>query len=117
MLSTSISNTAHDLIEHASQRGDAALQAGIDTAHHAVNGLSGLSGSARQLQADAAALRQRGLEALHDGTQAVRERAHWAGERSVSYIRHEPVKSVMVAAAAGATLMLLLSLMGSRSGR
>jgi ElaB/YqjD/DUF883 family membrane-anchored ribosome-binding protein len=79
--------------------------------------VTGLSDSARQLQADAALLRQRSLDALRDGRQLVRNRAQWAGERSVGYIRDEPVKSVLVAAAAGAALMALLSLLGSRSGR
>lgn len=114
MFQTSNSNTAHALINEAAERGDAALQAGVDTAHQAINGLSE---SARRLQDDAAALRQRSIEALRDGTRLVRDRAHWAGDRSVSYIRHEPVKSVLVAAAAGAALMALFSLMGSRSGR
>jgi ElaB/YqjD/DUF883 family membrane-anchored ribosome-binding protein len=114
MFQTSRSNTAQDLINEAAERGEAALQAGVDTAQLAVNGLSE---SAHRLQADAAALRERSIDALRDGTRLVRDRAQWAGDRSVSYIRHEPVKSVLVAAAAGAALMALFSLIGSRSGR
>ncbi|HOB93573.1 MAG TPA: hypothetical protein PK306_02910 [Aquabacterium sp.] len=114
MSSTSASHAAHALIDRAGQRGDAILHDGVDTAHQAVGGLSE---SARQLQADAARLRQRSLDAMREGSELVRERARRAGERSVGYIRDEPVKSVLVAAAAGAALMALFSLVGGRAGR
>lgn len=109
-------NTMHaasNLIDRATQRSDAAIQAGADAAHHA---LDGLSQSARQLQADAGHLSQRGLDALRDSTRRMRDSAHRAGERTVGYIHDEPVKSVLIAAAAGAALMVLLGLT-SRSRR
>lgn len=106
--------STHDLIDRAGQRGDALLHNGVDAAHQAV---SGLSESARRLQADAALLRQHSLDALRDGSQRVRQHAQRAGERSVGYIRDEPLKSVLVAAAAGAGLMALFSLMGRRNRR
>jgi ElaB/YqjD/DUF883 family membrane-anchored ribosome-binding protein len=87
----------------------AATQAGTDAAHHA---LDGLSQSARQWQADAGHLSQRGLDALRNGTREVRQGAQRAGERTVGYIQEEPVKSVLIAAAAGAALMLVLGLTG-----
>ena len=67
------------------------------------------------------ALTHRGVEAVregvHDGVQQVRSKAHNLGDHAVSYIKDEPVKSVLIAAAAGATLMGLLSLMIRGAGR
>jgi ElaB/YqjD/DUF883 family membrane-anchored ribosome-binding protein len=106
-------NAANNLIDRAAQRSDAAIQAGAEAAHQAVDGLSQ---SARQLQADAGHLSQRGLDALRDSSRQVRESAQRAGERTVGYIQHEPVKSMLLAAATGAALMALLGLM-SRTPR
>ncbi len=107
-------NTANHMIDRAAQRSDAAIQAGTEAAHQA---LDGLSQSARQLQAEAGHLSQRGLDALRDSTRLVRERAHEAGERTVGYIQHEPVKAMLMAAATGAALMALIGMMGGRSNR
>ncbi|GCL61814.1 hypothetical protein AQPW35_08950 [Rubrivivax pictus] len=101
--------SAANMIDRATQRSDAAIQAGTEAAHQA---LEGLSQSARQLQADAGHLSQRGLDALRDGTRDLRISARRAGERTVGYIHDEPVKSMLFAAAAGAAVMALLSLAG-----
>lgn len=107
-------NASGNLIDRAAQRSDAAIQAGAEAAH---NALDGLSQSARQLQADAGHLSQLGLDALRDSSRLVRERSRQAGERAVGYIQDEPVKSILLAAAAGAALMAIVSLMGGRSAR
>ena len=59
----------------------------------------------------------------HDGMEAVRERAHLLREKSMhakdvttTYIQHEPVKSVLMAAAVGAALMGLVALFSRHSG-
>ncbi len=65
----------------------------------------------------AEALTHRGVEAVRDGVQQVRSKAHNLGDHTVSYIKDEPVKSVLIAAAAGATLMGLLSLIVRGAGR
>ena len=71
--------------------------------------------------AQADALAQRGLEAVRDGSQRLRESgqrlrdsARHASEGTVQYIQAEPLKSVLIAAATGAALMALVSLV-SRS--
>jgi len=43
----------------------------------------------------------------------VRERAHTIGDATTRYVREEPVKAVLIAAATGAALMALLSLVNS----
>lgn len=61
-------------------------------------------------QAEAAA--RRGMAAVRDSSQQLRERAVQASDHTVAYIKDEPVKSMLIAAATGAALMGLISLMG-----
>ena len=61
-------------------------------------------------QAEAAA--RRGMEAMRDGSQQLRERAQRATDQTVAYVKDEPIKSMLIAAATGAVLMALVSLMG-----
>ena len=63
-------------------------------------------------------LSHRGAEAIREGAAQVREKAHNIGEHAVGYIQEKPVQSVLIAAATGATLMALLSLIarGARRG-
>ncbi|MBP6903492.1 MAG: hypothetical protein KBC73_25630 [Burkholderiaceae bacterium] len=73
-----------------------------------------------QRAADTAAqvetLAQRGIERVREAGQAVGERAARAGDRTVDYIRDEPVKSVLIAAAAGAGLAALVAVLAGRRG-
>ena len=65
-------------------------------------------------QAQAAA--QRGIEAVRDTSQQLRERAMRASDSAVGYVKDEPIKAMLIAAATGAVLMGLVALM-SRSSR
>lgn len=58
----------------------------------------------------AGALLERGAEAVRDGSRQLRESAASATDRTVDYIRDEPVKAVLIAAAGGAALMALAQL-------
>ncbi len=68
-----------------------------------------------RLAAQAEAAAKRSLDAVRDGASSVREHAHSVGDATVRYVRDEPVKSILIAAAAGAALMALLSVI--QSGR
>lgn len=57
------------------------------------------------------ALTQRGVDAMRDGSQQLRDKALHASERAVGYVKDEPVKAMLIAAATGAALMALLGLM------
>lgn len=57
---------------------------------------------------------RRSAEALLDGSHQVREKALVASDRTIAYIRDEPVKAVLIAAAAGAAMVALANLL-SRS--
>ena len=69
----------------------------------------------------ASEISHRGAEAVKDslreGIHQVREKAQSVGEQTVCYIQEKPVKSVLIAAATGAALMGLMSLMVRGAGR
>ena len=61
---------------------------------------------------------QDGLDAARSGSLRLQASARHAREDTSAYIRHEPLKAVLIAAAAGATLMALVQWARSpRSGR
>lgn len=86
------------------------LADGAERALHSVR--ERVAPSAERWAAQAEDLAHRGMEAVRDQTGQLRERARVAGDRGLQYVKDEPVKAVLIAAAAGALLALLL---GSRS--
>ena len=118
-------NAATDTLRPAA---DQALQAAVQGIERSAQGaLDGLAGGVKQMQDlatpaihrvsdQAQALAQRGLDAVHDGSQQLRDKARqWSGSAS-GYVQQDPLKAVLIAAATGAALMALLSLM-HRPGR
>ena len=78
-----------------------------DQAAPVINRLSDQAGTAAR----------RGLDAVRDTSAQVRETALKASDTTVAYIKDEPLKAILIAAATGAALMALVSLLGrSRSG-
>jgi len=67
--------------------------------------------------AQAVGAAQRGVAAMRNGSQQMLDHAHHASDSTVSYIRDEPVKSMLIAAATGAALMALVGLMTRPSTR
>jgi ElaB/YqjD/DUF883 family membrane-anchored ribosome-binding protein len=61
-------------------------------------------------------LTQRGIDRARKVSATVREQAGQATERTVGYIQEQPVKSVLIAAAAGAALTLLAGALSRRRG-
>ena len=80
-------------------------------ADHALDSLSNKLHSAKE---DANNLGQRGINAVREGTQQLRDTAHRDSDQTLHYVKDEPVKSLLIAAATGAALVALLSMM-SRS--
>lgn len=60
-------------------------------------------------QAEAAA--RRGLDAVRDTSQQLRERAVQAQDMTVAYVKDEPIKAMLIAAATGALLMGIITMM------
>jgi len=56
------------------------------------------------------AMTRHGLDNVRETAHQLRLKAEHASENTVEYIRHEPVKSVLIAAATGAALMALINL-------
>ena len=62
-------------------------------------------------------LAHRGLDNVRETSHQLRVKAEHASDNTVNYIRHEPVKSVIIAAATGAALMALISLVSHARSR
>ena len=60
-------------------------------------------------------LAHRGLDAVVQRSQALVQSGQDAQDATVAYIHREPVKSVLIAAAAGATLMAVVTLLARRN--
>lgn len=59
----------------------------------------------------AAALAQRGLDAVRNSSEQLRNKAVQASDTTAMYIKNDPIKAVLIAAATGAVLMALVSLL------
>lgn len=100
-------------------------QAKQSTASLANDGIGSLSDTLKDIREQAtpmlnrtteqaSELVQRGVDSVLDTSHQLKEKALRASHNSVNYIKDEPVKSMLIAAATGAALMALVSLV-SRS--
>ncbi len=113
-------NTGDNLVDQAAT----AANQGISATHNALDGLAGSVKSLRDQASprldgateQASAMLHRGIDAVRDSSHQVRVKAHQASETTTHYIQQEPVKAVLIAAATGAALMALVSLL-TRSRR
>ncbi len=60
-------------------------------------------------QAEAAA--RRGIDAVRDTSQQLRDKAAQASDMTVAYVKDEPIKAMLIAAATGALLMGIITMM------
>jgi ElaB/YqjD/DUF883 family membrane-anchored ribosome-binding protein len=65
----------------------------------------------------ASAMAHRSVDAMRDSSVHVRETAKRMSDETVNYIKADPVKSMLMAAATGAVLMAMVSLMSSTRNR
>ena len=63
----------------------------------------------RRLATQAETLARRSMDAVRDGSQQLREQATEMTDRTTRYVKDEPLKAVLIAAAAGAALMAVLT--------
>lgn len=124
MNETSIKTHSPNIVD---QMADSTSQAIQKTQKLTEQALGGLDNSVQALREQAAPkydeVAQRASELAHQGAQTVRdtgrklrESAVSAQEGTVEYVREEPIKAMLIAAAAGALLMALASLL-ARSDR
>jgi ElaB/YqjD/DUF883 family membrane-anchored ribosome-binding protein len=72
---------------------------------------------AAKLAQQALSAPHRAIEAAGDASRQMLARANRASDRTVAYIRDEPVRSMLVAAATGAALATILGLLMRWRGR
>ena len=116
-------NQSNRLADLAAQSADSAIKATQRVANQTLDGMADSVQDLRQQAApllnrgaeQAGALAQRSVDALRDGAQQLRDKALRASDSTVNYVKEEPVKAMLIAAATGAALMALVNLMsGSR---
>jgi len=111
----SLADQAAGKSEQAIETARRAADGALDALHDKVDALRDMiPGAFSRAAARADEMTRRGIERARQTGSDVRERVGYAGDRSVAYIKDEPVKSILMAAAAGAALAALIGLL-SRS--
>ena len=119
-----LAQDASNFAEHAADSATSAIRSTQNVANAALDSLSDKVESVRdqasplinRLSAKAEAAASRGAEVVRETSAQLREKALRAQDTTVGYIKDEPVKSMLIAAATGAALMALISL-ASRPSR
>lgn len=114
-------NAAH-LVDQAALQAEHAIASTRRLANEAMDGLAGsvedlrntASPALSRVAEQAGALTQSSVDAVLNGSHRLADRARQAGDGTVRYIQHEPVKSMLMAAATGAALMALVNLVAGR---
>ena len=89
----------------------------LDNLSSSVSDLQGRAGPMLdRVSSQAETLARQGMDAVRDSTAQMRDRALRASDTTAGYIKDEPFKSILIAAATGAALMALIGLM-TRSDR
>jgi ElaB/YqjD/DUF883 family membrane-anchored ribosome-binding protein len=107
------------------QSADQAVKSTQRVANEALDTLSGTLQDVRNQAAplltrttgQASALAMQSMDAIVEGSKQLRLKAGRASDSTVNYIKEEPVKAMLIAAAAGAALMALVSLVGRLRNR
>ena len=123
-LTTTLPHAAGQGIESLAQRADSAIESTRSAANGALDslqsGVSTLRDTAPSALARAAAqvddLTRRGIEGARAASSQVRHQLAAVNDRTCGYVRDEPMKSVLIAAATGAAAAALIGwLVRSRS--
>jgi len=106
-----IADSAAQSAEHALDSTRRVANEMLDSLSGSVEDIRNQAVPAMNRAADhASSLAHRGMDAVRETSRHWREEAQHASDRTVNYIREEPVKSMLIAASAGAVLMALASL-------
>jgi ElaB/YqjD/DUF883 family membrane-anchored ribosome-binding protein len=118
----SLAQQGQDVADKAANSAQGAIHTTQQAADKALDNLSTRVEDARgqaapllsKVTAQAEAAARRGIDAVRDTSQQLREKATQATDTTVAYIKDEPIKAMLIAAATGALLMGIVSLL-SRS--
>jgi ElaB/YqjD/DUF883 family membrane-anchored ribosome-binding protein len=113
---STLAHEAEQAAEHSLRSIQRTTQQSLDRMADELDDVREQTGKAiKQMTREAESLRHRGMDAVREGSHQLRERSAHMRDATTHYIQHEPVKSVLMAAAVGAALMGLVALF-SRSG-
>ena len=96
--------------QRVAQQGMDRMTAGLDDAR------AQTTTALNQLAHDTESLAHRGMEAVRNGSHQLQEKSAHMRDATTSYIQHEPIKSMLMAAAVGAALMGLVALFSRHGG-
>ncbi|MDC8785182.1 hypothetical protein [Roseateles koreensis] len=117
MFETHKPTSAASKLDHSSQSGEQAFQATKELTQEAFNDLAE---GAQELQQEAGAqissMAKQTMDSVRDQSRRIREQAARLSVSTTHYIRDEPIKSVLMAAASGAVLMALIRMMSRSRG-
>ena len=107
------------LVDQAAQSADHAIKSTQRVANDALDSLADSVHDLRQqaepllhrASGQVSALAQRGVDSVRETSQQLRDKAQHASATTVNYVKHEPIKAILIAAATGAALMALISLL------
>ena len=119
------SDAATSVVDAAAQGADQAIRSSQRLANQTLDQLAAQVESARTsagpalegIAHDANSLARRGTDALRQRSDQLRDQALHARDSARGYIQHEPLKAVLIAAATGAALVALGTLLTHRSHR
>jgi ElaB/YqjD/DUF883 family membrane-anchored ribosome-binding protein len=125
MFSNKFLDQSEGLVDHAVESADHAIKS---TQHVANVALESLSDSVHDLRKQAAplvhnvgeragALLQSGVNGVRETSEHLRDTALRASDGTVKYIKEDPIKAILIAAATGAALMALIGLVSRGHSR
>jgi ElaB/YqjD/DUF883 family membrane-anchored ribosome-binding protein len=111
---SSTTKQAQDIADSAAHTAQSAIRSTQKAADDALDTLSTKVEEARDQAAPLLSRVSTQAEAVRDTSQQLRERALRVSDSAVGYVKDEPIKAMLIAAATGALLMGIVALM-SRS--
>ncbi len=113
------------IVDSAANTADQAIRSSQRVANETLNQLADGVDSVRaqavpvlnRIAVDAEQFTRRSVDKVREGSQQLRGQAVRATATTMGYIKKEPVKSVLIAAAVGAVLMALVTLAGRAGSR
>lgn len=116
------STAMNQMADRAARKAEQALDSTQQTANNTLESLKdsvaqardSVPGAINRAAEQVQDLARRGLDRARDVGSDARLQAQRAGDRTVGYIQDEPVKAVLIAAAAGAAVALLIRALSGR---
>lgn len=116
--SSNLADSATTAVDAAARTAQGFAADTRDSINRAANGVrADVAPLVRQATEQVSDMAHRGADAVRHTTQQLRDSADAATTRTRDYIKDEPMKSVLIAAATGAALMALVSLVSHSRSR